>query len=462
MKTACVILAAGMGKRMRSALPKVLHELCGEPMVSYPVTLALSRGYDPVVVVISKRGDAIRSFLNSRFGARVRLVVQDPPSGTGHAVLCTRPELGNHHGKLVILYGDVPLLTKRELSLLERAGRRSTIAFLTCRLDDPARYGRVIRDERGDVLRIVEHADATPEERAITEINAGIYMVDAPFAFATLAAQGKGNAQGEYYLTDLVGAAQNRGLGTRAVEVRDVENVLGANDRRELAHLQAIMNQRLIEQIMRNGVTVVDPATTYVGPRVRVGADSVILPSCEIQGAVRIGKECRIGPAAVIHNARIGDQVEVRAYSVVEDCRVGAGSRVGPFARLRPGTVLAANVHIGNFVEVKASSIGTGSKANHLTYLGDSLIGSGVNVGAGTITCNYDGVGKYQTIIDSDVFIGSDSQLVAPVRVGRGSYVGAGTTVTEDVPSGALAITRVPQRNIEGYAKRKKRPRKKI
>jgi N-acetylglucosamine-1-phosphate uridyltransferase (contains nucleotidyltransferase and I-patch acetyltransferase domains) len=234
-------------------------------MLSYPVDLALSRGYDPVVVVIGKRSTMLPSFLSERFSNRVRMVVQDPPSGTGHAVLCARAELNNHRGKLAILYGDVPLLTKRELGLLERAGRTSTIAFLTCRLDDPARYGRVIRNERGEVARIVEHADASPDERAVKEINAGIYLVDATFAFSTLAGQGKGNAQGEYYLTDLVAAAQSRGLGVSGIEVRDVENLLGANDRRELARLEAIMHQRLVERIMQKGVTVVDPKTTYVG-----------------------------------------------------------------------------------------------------------------------------------------------------------------------------------------------------
>jgi bifunctional UDP-N-acetylglucosamine pyrophosphorylase/glucosamine-1-phosphate N-acetyltransferase len=461
MKTACVILAAGMGKRMRSALPKVLHPLCGEPMLSYPVDLALSCGYDPVVVVIGKRSTMLPSFLGERFSDRVRVVVQDPPSGTGHAVLCARSALKGHQGKLVILYGDVPLLTKRELSLLERAGRTSTIAFLTCRLDDPARYGRVIRNERGAVMRIVEHADATPDERAVKEVNAGIYLVDASFAFSTLASQGKGNAQGEYYLTDLVAAARGRGFGVNGVEVPDVENLLGANDRRELARLEAIMNQRLVERIMQKGVTIVDPKATYIGPRVRVGADSLILPGCQLQGVVHIGRWCRIGPGAVITNAWIGDRVEIRAYSVLEDCRVGAGAMVGPFARLRPGTELLAEVHIGNFVEVKKSRIGKGSQANHLSYLGDATIGSGVNVGAGTITCNYDGVNHHQTIIEDGVCIGSGTQLVAPVRVKKGAYVGAGTTVTADVPSQALVLTRVPQRHIKGYAKRKRSPRKK-
>jgi bifunctional UDP-N-acetylglucosamine pyrophosphorylase/glucosamine-1-phosphate N-acetyltransferase len=461
MKTACVILAAGMGKRMRSELPKVLHNVCGEPMLSYPVTLALSRGYDPVVVVIGKRGDAVRSFLDERFGGRVRTVVQDPPSGTGHAVLCARAELKDHRGKLVILYGDVPLLTNRELGVLESAGRNTTVAFLTCRLDDPASYGRVIRSERGEVLRIIEHADATRAERAVKEINAGIYVVDSKFAFSTLAGQDKGNAQGEYYLTDLVATACGKGLGVRGIEVPDVENLLGANDRRELARLETIMNGRLIERIMLNGVTVIDPVSTHVGPRVRVGADSMIFPGCQIQGTVHIGKGCRIGPGAVISNAWIGDRVEIRAYSVLEDCRVGVGSLVGPFARLRPGTELLSDVQIGNFVEVKKSRIGKGSKANHLTYLGDSTIGAGVNVGAGTITCNYDGVGKYPTIIEDGVFIGSDTQLVAPVRIRKGAYIGAGTTVTADVPSQALAITRVPQRHIQDYAKRKQRLKKK-
>jgi len=457
MKTACVILAAGLGKRMRSGLVKVLHPVCGEPMLTYPVELALRRGFDPVVVVVGHQAEAVRAFLEARFGKRVCSVVQDPPRGTGHAVAQAAPLLRRHRGKLAILYGDVPLLSRRELDALARAGRKSAVAFLTARLDDPSGYGRVIRGAGGDVIRIVEHADATPEQRRIREINTGVYLLDARFTFAALERLRRGNAQGEYYLTDLIEAARRSGRRVQGVEVREVEGSLGVNDRVELSRVDQLMNARLVRRLQESGVTVIDPANTYLGPRVRVGRDSVLLPGCVLRGEVRIGRGCRIGPGAVIRDAVIQDGAEIRAYSVLEECRVGRKALVGPFSRLRPAAVLEAESHVGNFVEVKKSRIGRGSKANHLSYLGDATIGAGVNVGAGTITCNYDGVHKYPTVIEDGVFIGSDTQLVAPVRVGKGAVIGAGTTVTTDVPAGSLAISRVHQRHVRGYGKRRRR-----
>ena len=459
MKTACVILAAGEGKRMRTRVPKVMHEVCSEPMIYYSVRLAIQRGYQPVVVVTSKSGEAVRGFLADRFGDRVRFALQDPPRGTGHAVMSARSALKGFVGKLVILYGDVPLLQAQDLSALEREGRRATVAFLTCMLEDPRGYGRVIRDQRGRAVRIVEQTDASASQRRIPEINAGIYLVRAPDVFTALKGVRSKNKQGEYYLTDLIGMARRKGQVVRAVQRKDSKELLGVNDRRDLAEAHRQMSRRLIDRLLAKGVTIVDPQRTYLGPEVQVGKDTVIFPDCIIHKKVQIGTDCRIGPGAVIENARIESGAEIRPYSVLEDCRVGPGALVGPFARLRPGTVLQADARVGNFVEVKKTTVGKGSKANHLTYLGDTTIGAGVNVGAGTITCNYDGVNKFQTIIEDGVFIGSDTQLVAPVKVGKNAIIGAGTTVTANVPEDSLAVSRVPQKNIKGYAKRKRRKR---
>ncbi len=459
MKTACVILAAGEGKRMRTRVPKVMHEVCSEPMIYYPVRLALKRGYHPVVVVTAKPGEAVREYLTDRFGDRVRFAVQDPPRGTGHAVLAAKRALRGFSGRLLILYGDVPLLQPKDLSALEREGKRAEVAFLTCRLEDPGGYGRVVRDQRGRVVRIVEQTDAGPSERSIREINAGIYLVRAPEVFKSLKRVGSQNRQGEYYLTDLVELARNRGRVVKAVLRKGSKELLGVNDRKELAEAHRQMSRRLIDRLMAKGVTIVDPRRTHMGPDVSVGKDTVIFPDCIIHKRVSIGPGCRIGPGVVIENARIEAGAEIRPFSVLQDCRVGPGALVGPFARLRPGAVLLEDARVGNFVEVKKTTVGRGSKANHLTYLGDTTIGAGVNVGAGTITCNYDGVNKYPTVIEDGVFIGSDTQLVAPVTVGQNAIIGAGTTVTNDVPADSLAVSRVPQRNIKGYARRKRRKR---
>jgi bifunctional UDP-N-acetylglucosamine pyrophosphorylase/glucosamine-1-phosphate N-acetyltransferase len=459
MKTACVILAAGEGKRMRTRLPKVMHEVCSEPMIYYPVRLALQRGYRPVVVVTGNPGEAVRGFLADRFGDRVRFAVQDPPRGTGHAVMSAKKALKGFSGKLVILYGDVPLLQSADLAALERSAKRAAVAFLTCMLEDPTGYGRVVRDERGRPVRIVEQTDADAAERRIPEINAGIYLVQAPEVFSALKEVGRNNKQGEYYLTDLIELARRKGRVVRAVQRKGSRELLGVNDRRELAEAHRRMSRRLVDRLLAQGVTIVDPDRTYLGPEVKIGRDTVLFPDCVIRQKVKIGSGCRIGPGAVIQNARIESGAEIRPYSVLEDCRVGKGCLVGPFARLRPGAVLLDDARVGNFVEVKKTTVGRGSKANHLTYLGDTVIGSGVNVGAGTITCNYDGVNKYPTIIEDGVFIGSDTQLVAPVTVGKNAIIGAGTTVTGNVPEDSLAVSRVPQTNIKGYAKRKRRKR---
>jgi len=379
MKAACVILAAGQGKRMRSDRVKVLHPVCGRAMIEYPVSLALARRYAPVVVVVGRQADAVQAHLAARFGGRVRFALQDPPRGTGHAVLSAAGALAGARGKLAILSGDVPLLTGAELGALERAGRRAAVAFLTCRLEEPGRYGRVVRDARGEVERIVEHADASPAERRLREINTGIYLVDAPFALEALGRVRRENAQGEYYLTDLVAAARRAGKPVAGVELGpgSAAAALGVNDRAELARAGRNLNRRLLAALMARGVSVVDPDTTWVEAGVRVGRDSVLLPGCALSGQTRVGRGCRLGPGALLHDVRLADGVEVRAYSVLEGCAVGPGAQVGPFARLRPGSVLEADVRVGNFVEVKKSRLGRGTKASHLSYLGDATIGRG-------------------------------------------------------------------------------------
>ncbi len=451
MKTACVILAAGKSKRMKSDKVKVLHKVCGVPMIRYPVQLALKRGYDPVVVVLGHQADEVKEYLTREFGDSLRFVLQQPALGTGHAVMVAKRALGKARGKLVVLYGDMPLVDTQELAALERAGRNSTLAFLTCRLSDPGKYGRVLRGPRDEVLKIVEHADATKSQRRINEINTGIYMMDAAWAYKAMKNLNRSNAQGEYYLTDLVESCAASSKTVKAMEV-EANSMLGVNDRVDLAKVEKAMNLRLLHAIMASGVTVLDPGSTWIGPDVKVGRDSVILPGCHFFGKVRVGKACVIGPGAVISDSTISSGVEIKAYSVLEQSKVGRGSQIGPFARLRPGTVCGQNTKVGNFVETKKTHMGNGSKASHLTYLGDTQVGAGVNVGAGTITCNYDGVNKHPTVIGDGAFIGSDTQLVAPVKVGKGAYVGAGTTVTRDVPDHALAVSRTRQKNIEGYA----------
>ncbi|RLB58870.1 MAG: UDP-N-acetylglucosamine diphosphorylase/glucosamine-1-phosphate N-acetyltransferase [Deltaproteobacteria bacterium] len=454
-KRACVVLAAGDGKRMRSDLPKVLHPVCGEPMLTYPVELALAAGFDPVVVVISPQGRQVRRLLEQRFGKRVRLAVQRRPLGTAHAVLAARRQLAGFSGQLAIVYGDVPLLERADVSALLRAGRSASLVLLTCRPDDPSGYGRLVRDERGRPRRIVEHRDADAATRRIGEVNAGLYLVDCPWVFRALARLGRGNAQGEYYLTDLLELARRRGLAVRALERPGARRILGVNDRLQLAEAERELNRRLCARLQRRGVTIEDPASTWLGPRVSVGRDSVIRPGCYLRGEVKIGPRCRLGPGAVLSDCRLAADVEVGAWCVLDSCRVESGARLGPFARLRPGARIGRGARVGNFVEVKNSRLGPGAKANHLTYLGDADIGEGANVGAGTITCNYDGVHKHRTVIGAGAFIGSNTELVAPVTVGRDAVVGAGTTVTSDVPDEALAVSRVRQKNLPGYRRRR-------
>jgi bifunctional UDP-N-acetylglucosamine pyrophosphorylase/glucosamine-1-phosphate N-acetyltransferase len=453
-KIAAVVLAAGKGTRMKSDKAKVLHETAGRPIAFFPIRAALALDASPVVVVVGHQAESVERELIRQFaGAPVRFALQAEQLGTGHAVLCAQEALRGFEGSVLILAADVPLIRAETLRKLVAAREGADVALLTCRAKDPKGYGRVVRAADGKVARIVEEKDASAEERKITEVNASIYLADARFLFAALRRVGRSNAQGEYYLTDIV--ARGRAV---AVEAEETE-VSGVNDRAQLAWSAAQLRERRNAQLMKDGVTLLDPAVTYVDDGVEVGADTVIEPMVTLRGKTRVGKNVRIGQGCVIVDSEIADGAQLLPYSHLTECRVGPSAIVGPFARLRPGAQLGEQAHVGNFVELKKTVLGKGSKANHLTYLGDAVIGEGCNIGAGTITCNYDGKNKHVTTIEDGAFIGSDTQLVAPVTVGKGAYVGTGATVREDVPAGALAVSAGKQRNIEGWVE-KKAPKK--
>ncbi len=448
-----LVLAAGRGTRMRSAVAKVLHPVLGRPLIAWPLEVARALPAARRGAVVGFQADAVTKVLPPGFAA----VLQRQIWGTGHAVRQAR-RLFAGEGDTVVLSGDTPLLTAATVRrlLAEHRRRRATVSFLTSRPVDPAGYGRVVRDAQGRVQSIVEHDDADAATRRIVEVNAGVYCFDNRFLDRALGRLRAANRQQEYYLTDVIAAAVRAGLAVVGVPCDDPEEMLGVNDRGQLARVNDVLRRRVLERLMRSGVTVVDPASTWVEPGVRIGVDSVLFPGTTLQGATVVGGGCRIGPHARVRDSRIAPGSVVADCCVVEEAAIGRGCRVGPFAHLRPGTRLAAGVRIGNFVETKKARLGAGAKANHLSYLGDAEIGRRVNVGAGTITCNYDGYAKFTTVIDDDVFIGSDTQLVAPVRIGRGALVAAGTTVTKDVPPGALALSRAPQKTVAGWAARRR------
>lgn len=459
---AVIVLAAGKGTRMKSAMPKVLHEVAGKPMLFYPLAIMEELKAGRVAVVIGHGADDVKAAFPSK---KIGFVLQKEQLGTGHAVATALKSLSGFSGDVLVLSGDVPLITKETVSAflkLHRAGgrNRSVISLITMALDNPRGYGRVVRNEERAVVRIVEDKDCTPSEKQINEVNSGIYIFRSDFLFSAIKKIGRNNAQGEYYLPDLIALAVEKGLRVKALTHAEPEEVMGINNRVELARAASVMRRRINESLMMGGVTIIDPERTYIDYGVKIGADTVVYPGAHLKGSTVIGECVTIEEGSRIMDSRIGAGTAIKSYSIVEESVVGSNVQIGPFGRLRPGNVIGDKARIGNFVEVKKSRIGRGSKANHLTYIGDSIIGEGVNIGAGTITCNYDGVHKYQTTIEDNAFIGSDSQLVAPVTIGKGAYVGSGTTVTKDVPPDALVITRAKERVIEGWA-RKKRAEKK-
>lgn len=450
-----IILAAGKGARMKSDLVKVLHPLLGIPMLSYPIDLSLNGiNSGKTIVVVGYQGERIRSRFTD---GRLTFVDQGDPIGTGHAVLCTENHLKGFKGTILILCGDVPLLKAVTLRRFidTHKGNGGAITVMTAVLEAPTGYGRIVRMDGGLVQGIVEEKDASPPEMSIKEINTGIYCVDSPFLFEALKQVSADNAQGEYYLTDIVAIANERSQEAYAFPVEDSTEVMGINTRVDLAKADEILRDELLTEMMLDGVSIVDPKTTYIDKPVRVGRDTIIYPNCYLQGETTIGERCILEPNSQITDSRIGSDVVIKACSVITESTIDEGAAIGPFARLRPGTVVKRNARIGNFVEVKKSVIGEGSKANHLTYLGDTTVGRDVNIGAGTITCNYDGRNKYPTVIEDNAFVGSNTELVAPVTVKKGSTIGAGSTITKEVPEDALAISRSKQKTIRGWKQRK-------
>jgi len=453
-----VLLAAGKGTRMKSAIPKVLHAACGMPLIEHVLRAAAPLSPETVVVVVGHEAELVRTRLASR--SSTMLAVQEPQLGTGHALLQAEPALSGKSGTVVVLSGDVPLLRPETLDRLVQTHLAQTAAatVLTATVTDPTGYGRIVRAD-GRIAAIVEHRDASPEVRAITEVNSAIYAFDLAPLFESLRRIGSANAQGEYYLPDLVRMYRERGLPVETVRLDDPTEVMGVNTRRELAYVAARLRDRKNDELMAAGVTIIDPDTTWIEPDVTVGPDTILHPGVYLQGRTTVGGACELHSNVRVVDSVIEDDVFVNSFCVIAESRVRAGARLGPFAHLRPQSDVGEQAHVGNFVELKKTVLGRGAKANHLAYLGDAVIGEKVNIGAGTITCNYDGVNKHQTVIGDGAFIGSDSQLIAPVTVGAGTYVAAGSSITQDVPAGALGIARGTQVNKDGWVAKRKRAR---
>lgn len=454
-----VVLAAGKGTRMKSALPKVLHRVAGAPMIEHVLAAAKALVPTSITVVVGHQGEALREALSTHPG--ISVVVQEPQLGTAHALITTETVLQRSSGTVVLLSGDVPLLTADTLKALvnRHENARAVTTVMTAVVDDPTGYGRIVRSG-GQIARIVEERDASPTERGIREINAGIYAFRLEGLFDSLREIVAANAQHEYYLPDIIALGRKRGLTVETITVSNADETRGINRRSELAAVSRIVRQQKNADLMAAGVTIEDPATTYVDPRVEVGADTIIHPCVWLEGDTRIGGSCEIHSGVRIVNSQLGDRVTVLNHCLINNSTIASDTQVGPFAHLRTDVTLGERSKVGNFVELKKTALGAGSKSMHLSYLGDATIGSKVNVGAGTITCNYDGTSKSQTTIEDGAFIGSDTQLIAPVRVGKGAYVGSGTTIREDVPAGALAVSAGKQRNLEGWVDKRAEKKK--
>jgi bifunctional UDP-N-acetylglucosamine pyrophosphorylase / glucosamine-1-phosphate N-acetyltransferase len=450
-----VILAAGKGTRMKSELPKVLHAVGGEPMIVRILRTANHFQPESSTVVVGHMAAKVRAVVGGFSG--VDTVVQEPQLGTGHALLQARPPLQGKSGTVVLLYGDVPMLSQASIASLlahhQATGAAATV--LTAHLANPTGLGRIVRQD-GRFTRIVEERDASPAQKAITEFNSGIYAFALDGLFEALARIGTANDQGEYYLTDLLGIFLGDGRRVETFTIDDADELRGVNSRAELAVMNAQIRDQRNAAIMAAGVTLIDPTSAWIGPDVEIGPDTTLHPNVYLDGATKIGSNCEIHAGVRVINSTIGDGTVVQNYCVVRDSTIDQNVAMGPFSHIRPDSHVAAGAHIGNFVELKKTKLGKGAKANHLAYLGDATIGAKVNVGAGVITCNYDGVHKHQTVIGDGAFIGTDSQLVAPVRVGAEAYVAAGSTITEDVPDGALAIGRGRQENKPGWVERRR------
>ncbi|MGI9246599.1 MAG: bifunctional UDP-N-acetylglucosamine diphosphorylase/glucosamine-1-phosphate N-acetyltransferase GlmU [Steroidobacteraceae bacterium] len=456
MPLSVVILAAGQGKRMKSDLPKVLQPLAGRPLLKHDIDTARELAADAVHVVYGHGGEQVRATLAAE---QVSWALQAEQHGTGHAVQQAMPGVPDDH-LVLVMFGDVPLVQAGTLRrLIEAAQDGAALAILSVRMQDPTGYGRIVRDRAGTVARIVEHKDANQKERAIDEVNTGLMVASARRLREWLGSLKSDNAQGEYYLTDVVVMAARAGLKVNAIMAEREDEVLGVNDKVQLAEVEAVYRRRRAQDLMLQGVTLVDPQRFDARGPVSVGRDVCIDINVVFEGTVRLGHRVRIGPNVFVRDCEIGDDVEILPNCVLDRARVGARSIVGPYARLRPDAVLHEEVHVGNFVEVKKSELKRGAKANHLTYLGDATIGERVNVGAGTITCNYDGVNKWRTEIGDGAFIGSGTMLVAPVNVGADATIGAGSTITRDAPEGKLTLERSKQLTLAGWKRPERKPR---
>jgi bifunctional UDP-N-acetylglucosamine pyrophosphorylase/glucosamine-1-phosphate N-acetyltransferase len=453
-RTATIVLAAGKGTRMKSRTPKVLHPVLGKPMVAWVTDAVIAAGVgDDVVVVVGHGADTVTGVLSDRYGGRVRTVLQAEQRGTGHAVQVAMSSLSPDVGSVLVVCADTPRIEAPALAALValRADRKAAVALWTTTIVPPRGYGRIVRDAGDGVRAIVEEKDATEAERAVTEVNPGVYCFDAAFLRQALPRLSTNNAAGELYLTDVVALAvvANAGVATMSV---DAATTHGVNDRLQLAEAEAFVTRRIVDTALQNGVTIHDPGSVVIGPDVVLATDVDIGPRCIVTGRTRIAEGASLGPGCIVADSVIDEGAIVHAYSLVQQARIGRNASVGPFARLRPDADVGEDAHVGNFVELKKTRLDRGSKANHLAYLGDAVIGAGVNVGAGTITCNYDGIGKHVTTIEDGVFVGSNSTLVAPVVLGRDCYVAAGSVVTEAVPHDAVAFGRSRQTNKAGLA----------
>ncbi|MDP8254954.1 MAG: bifunctional UDP-N-acetylglucosamine diphosphorylase/glucosamine-1-phosphate N-acetyltransferase GlmU [Candidatus Alcyoniella australis] len=462
--TMAILLAAGKGERMKSELAKVLHPIAGRPMIMYTLDTLAALGLAKVVIVVGHQKEKVQQAITERLRSgklQLEYVEQDKQLGTGHAVLQCQRYLKSWKGNVLVLSGDVPLISRDALRTLQRSHAKAEAAasVLSMQLDRPGVYGRIVRDDEGAFQQIIEYRDAKPKQREIDEVNTGIYMFQGRYLFNGIKKlesnfkKGKGKAK-EFYLTDMIALAVERGLPAQALCLDDAAEGLGVNSRSDLASAQRVMRNQINNGHMERGVSIRDPFTTFIDADVRIGQDSVIEPVVHLRGNTRIGKGTKVMLGSYIENSTVGNDARIRPHSVIEEASVGHGCSVGPNAHLRPGADMAAGSSVGNYVEIKKSKIGAGSKVNHMSYIGDANIGQNVNIGAGTITCNYDGLGKYQTLVEDEAFIGSDCQLVAPIKIHRGAYVGSGSTITHDVPAGALSMTRARQETKEGWVDR--------
>jgi len=451
-KITAVILAAGAGTRMKSKIPKVLHQICGKSMVEHVIDAAEDVGAEKSVVVVGHGADLVENTLEQR---NVQLVWQRQQLGTGHAVIQAKEELPDE-GYVLLLYGDTPLIQRKTLEELIAFHHKGEyqVTVMTADLEDPSGYGRIIRDEQNSVLRIVEDKDANSKEKAINEVNSGMYCYNSKCLKEALSELTNNNAQGEYYITDAIEILREKGYNVGAYKIQDRNDIMGINSKPQLAEAQGIMQHRILNELMVSGVTIVHPQNTYVDKGVRIGRDTILYPGAILKGETRIGEDCIIGHSSRIENSIIGDGVEIQSSTIIrsivdEDCHIG------PYAYLRPNSRLGKKVKIGDFVEVKNSVIGDGSKASHLSYIGDAEVGKNVNVGCGVVFVNYDGKNKHKTIVEDNAFVGSNVNLVAPVTVKKHGYIATGSTITSEVPEGALSVARERQVNIPGWVEKK-------